>query len=92
MAKWIIDFILNSDLKSFSVMQLKASKEFKEEGRFTSKQCKEIIKYVRKEPMPEFTHKDMWGYLTYVEWHMFRERLHTNIQIMYPKKSIVKWD
>lgn len=68
---WIISYTLNRDLKSVSIVQLKASKEFGEVGKYSAKECEEAVKIIRSTPLPEFKKRYWWGSKTLEEWEEF---------------------
>lgn len=77
-SKWIISYVLNSDEKSLSTLQLLANSDFNEVGRFTSEEAKNVIKLIHKEPVPDFSK-------SLEDWDEFNKKLKTKIFNLYKK-------
>ena len=76
--KWIISYMLRSDLCSLQTMQIVACPEFNEVGRFNDIEIKEVVNLIYKKQVPQFSER-LEG------WELFRSELNNEIFELYKK-------
>lgn len=73
---WLIDVHMSSSREGFGILQYKAMKEFEEEGKYTEEECREAIKYLRRQI---YNKKN--------DWCHFRKRILKNADKWLKKKK-----